>query len=344
MKKLFLLTLMVIALPLSLLAQDDMYFVPSKSAKTKSSVAESRPVQDGPVYYRGRNVSVDEYNRRHMRSSYEKIGTDSVGNDIIEFTAGDGVYPENDTLFVDKYLEDDDDFRYSTRMGRFDGFYGWYDPFFRGYWGWGRYPYRYYGWYDPWYDPWFYGWYDPWYYGWYDWYWYSPWYYSYYYRPWYYYGGGGYVYPEVVTHRDNTGRGYAYATGRGYTTANNGSFGGRALGASRPTAMASASRSTYTNNTSAARAGFGGNRSTVTTTHTTQSSNRSYTPRSSSSSYSSSPSYSRSSSSSSSSSYSGGSFGGGGSRSGGGFSGGGSTGGGSRSSGGGGGGGFGGRR
>lgn len=342
MKKLFLLTLMVIALPLSLLAQDDMYFVPSKSAKTKSSAAESRPV-DGPVYYRGRNVSVDEYNRRHMRSSYEKIGTDSVGNDIIEFTAGDGVYPENDTIYIDKYLEDDKDFRYSTRMGRFDGFYGWYDPFFRGYWGWGRYPYRYYGWYDPWYDPWYYGWYDPWYYGWYDWYWYSPWYYTsyYYYGPGYYHGG--YVYPDATKRPDNTGRGYAVSTGRGYTAANNGYFGGRGLtGGGRSSAMSSGpgSRTTYTNNSSAYRPGFGGNRSTATTR--TTSSSRSYTPRSSSSSSYSGPSYSGSSSRGSS--YSGGgSFGGGGSRSGGGFSGGGSTGGGSRS-GGGGGGGFGGRR
>ena len=154
--------------------------------------------EDGKlVYHAGRDISDDEYNRRGKFASTYAIVSDSVGNDIIEFTAGDGKYPDSLVAYIDTIsgtlnikkkstdrYDDDDDYYFSRLMNRFDGFYGsrrmwllyndpWYshwayDPFF---------------WNDPWYwnrswvyDPWY--WNDPWYYGG---------YYGYYNR--YYYGG-----------------------------------------------------------------------------------------------------------------------------------------------------------
>ena len=61
--------------------------------------------------------------------------------------------------FTRQYESDNDDFAYSRRMSRFDGFWGgYYDPWYAGrssfYVGWGwRSPY-YSGWYDTWDDPW----------------------------------------------------------------------------------------------------------------------------------------------------------------------------------------------
>ena len=184
-KKLFLLFVLAGAMPLSMMAQDDdLYFTPSKKAAKTSSSVENKP-----AYYVGSNRDVDEYNRRgKFRSTYQKIGVDSLGNDIIEFQAGTGIYPDStyvDTMWVSpkqKY-QDDEDYAYSRRMSRWDGYYGWYDPWFYGHWGYR--PWGYWGWYDPWYYS-YYGWYDPWYYGYYGYPWYygwgpyDPWYYGYY--------------------------------------------------------------------------------------------------------------------------------------------------------------------
>ena len=77
MKKLFLLLAFVGVLPLSALAQDDVYFTPTKSVSKSSS-------DKAPAYYSGSNRSVDEYNRRgRLKSYYQKIGADSYGNDIV---------------------------------------------------------------------------------------------------------------------------------------------------------------------------------------------------------------------------------------------------------------------
>ena len=185
MKKWLLLTAVAGVLPFTLCAQDDMYFTPSKKDKSQVVTVE----QEKPTYYSGINQDVDEYNRRHLHSSYQVMGTDSLGNDIIEFTEGNG-YPK-DSLTV--FQDDDDDFTYSRRMGRFDGFYGWYDPYFYSYWGG---PWRsYWGYYDPWY----WGYYDPWYYGGWGYYGYYGWGWPYRYRyydyawgyPYHYYSGSG---------------------------------------------------------------------------------------------------------------------------------------------------------
>jgi hypothetical protein len=203
MKKLLLISMLIGALPFSMQAQDDdLYFVPKKKSVEKS-VVETNVSQ--PVTYTDNSRSIDEYNRR-MKSSYQVIDGDTVKNDIIEFSAEKGVYP-------DSLKEEKEDFELTKKMSRFDDYqladnaafwagyqagldtWAWHSPWYYSRYGW------YGGWYDPWYSPyyysWRYGWYDPWYYSYYGWY--DPWYYGYYgyygypYRVgWYYPYWGGY--------------------------------------------------------------------------------------------------------------------------------------------------------
>lgn len=235
MKKLILFTLLLGMTPYKMLAQDDMYIIPSKLAADKRSTERTN---DSEVTYSGSDRDVDEYNRHGKYwSHYQKIGTDDKGNDIIEFQKGRGVYPDStyiDTTFVGKYYDtmvDGDDFEYTRRMSRWDGFY---DPWLYDSYRWRAYPYRRGGWgvYDPWNAPWYYGYtgfYNPWYSSWYGGYYgfYDPWY-----NPWYYgYGGwygscydGWYGYPYV-----GYGRGYARVSAgnpRGLTGDRSWRFGG----------------------------------------------------------------------------------------------------------------------
>ena len=235
MKKLILMTVLAGVLPLSMMAQDDdLYFTPKKSSETNSVVEKL-------TYYSGSDRNIDEYNRRGKYwSHYQKIGTDDKGNDIIQFTKGSGVYPDStyiDTTFVGKYYEtmvNDDDYRYTRRMSRWDGYYDpWYYSYswgFGPYWGYGA-RWRY-GWYDPFYDPW----YDPWYYGGYygyryPYYGYAGWYGGWY-SPWYY--GGYYGYPHYggyVSYSRPTGTmNHSY-------TAGTSSFPGGTFGGSRVHAL-----------------------------------------------------------------------------------------------------------
>ena len=385
MKKSIVFTMFLALLPLSMMAQDDLYFVPKKKVAEQSQTAVGKfqstvEESQSPAYYVGSSRDVDEYNRQgRFRSSFQTVGTDSLGNDIIEFHVGTGEYPDSlaaDSVWVDdKYgvapaevydpeYADEDEFQYTRQLSRWDGFY---DPWFYStyhyspWWGHGYYPWYsgwYGGWYDPWYDPWYYGWGSPWYSGWYGYYgyygWGYPWhgYYGWHHPYGYYsygYGGGGY---------HNTGKGIG-TTHHGYPSSNpnrgvasssrhtyaGGSFGGARnsrSGASQGTASSRGINTRSANSAATGRSSFGGSRAASSSR-----SSSSYTPsRSSSSSSSSSSSYTPSRSSSSSSSYtpsrsSGSSYGGG--SFGGSSSGGGfSGGGGSRS--GGGGGGFGGRR
>ena len=235
MKKLILFTLLLGMTPYKMLAQDDMYIIPSKLAADKRSTVRTN---DSEVTYSGSDRDVDEYNRHGKYwSHYQKIGTDDKGNDIIEFQKGRGVYPDStyiDTTFGGKYYDtmvDGDDFEYTRRMSRWDGFY---DPWLYDSYRWRAYPYRRGGWgfYDPWNAPWYYGYtgfYNPWYSSWYGGYYgfYDPWY-----NPWYYgYGGwygscydGWYGYPYV-----GYGRGYARVSAgnpRGLTGDRSWRFGG----------------------------------------------------------------------------------------------------------------------
>ncbi|WP_315343552.1 hypothetical protein [Hoylesella oralis] len=202
MKRFIFLSLFIGMMPsLSMFAQDDdLYFVPKST--NKSARSNVHQIEEAPVYYSGSNRNVDEYNRHGKYwSHYQVLGSDSLGNDIIQFQKGTGVYPDStyiDTTFVGKYYDRvynaDDDYTYTRRMSRWDNFY---DPWFYTYrWGYGPYWSTRWGWYEPWYTS-YYGWYDPWYYGYRGWYgsWYSPWYGGYYgwgYPYDYYWGWGGY--------------------------------------------------------------------------------------------------------------------------------------------------------
>lgn len=205
-KKLFLLIVLLGAMPWTLMAQDDdLYFVPKKAVERNHDSQQRADM--GPVYHSGSNRNVDEYNRYgRLRSTYQKIGTDSLGDDIIMFQTGRGIYPDSsyvDTLFAERYARNDEDFGYTRSMSRWDDFYdpwvyarfGW-GPYWRYGWGWHSAwsPYYYSSyWYDPWYDPWFYGygWGYPYYrYGWYSPYYGYGWGFPYYGYPYY---GGGYV-------------------------------------------------------------------------------------------------------------------------------------------------------
>ena len=210
MRQFFLLIAFVCSMPLCLMAQeDDLYFVPKKGVKTSTQTEKVERGRPTCVPY---SRDVDEYNRRgKLKSYYEKIGVDSLGNDIIEFREGDGMYPEDleaEQIHVypgsESYYDETEDYAYSRRMSRFDDYYGFYSPSYYSYYDYyWNYPYRYSRW--GWYDPWYYGWSDPWY----SFSWYSPYYYRYsrwgWYDPWYYGWRGGY-YPgyRVVTRYKGT--------------------------------------------------------------------------------------------------------------------------------------------
>ncbi len=269
MKKLVMLSIIAAFLPLNLLAQDDLYFVPTKELAEQTAREYGMPRE---TYYIGSRRSVDDYNRRG--SAYQVI--DSLGNDVIYMDSIAGVYP--DSSYVDP-----DDYRYTERMSRFDDYSpsadfwagydagraallspwyydSWYSPYRYGRYGY----YGYYSWYDPWYDPWYYGYYGYYPYG-YRWYnWYGP-YYSYgYYGPYYggyYYGsyrGGSHYYPTTPTVR----HGVEYYGATRQTPRN--SFGN------------TRTRTTTTPRTSTSRGTFGASRRGDTTTPRN---NNSYTPR-----------------------------------------------------------------
>ena len=358
MKKFFMISVLMGALPLSMVAQDDLYFVPKK--KSAEVVKVNSPVNN------------------RMESKYEVIQKDST-NDIIEFDGQKGIYPDSLAedfeltkkmqRFEDYDLSDNAAFWAGYHLGRdtWDWGWTWHSPWY----------YRTYGWYGGWYDPWYYsswryGWYDPWYYGYYDpWYygWYDPWYFGWGSDPWrygyygyygyyslghpyyadVYYGGAPRRYSATYTSgTQNHGR-IDYSGPRGAsngrtTTHSAGTFGGSSLGGSRTstrvTAQDNNQRAVIRNSSGT----FGGNRSysgtysNSTSGVSSGSSSRSTGTFSGSSTRSSSVGSSSSSVGSSMGSSSGGSFGGsrssgstmGGSRSGGGGGGGGSFGGGRR--------------
>ena len=203
MKQLIFLSIMLVALPLSMQAQDDdMYFVPSKKKVAKSSVTYG--VQQQNTYYSGSDRSVDEYTRMSRPgSSYQYIAGDSSMNDVITFTPVEGVYPDS--------TAETGDFQLTRQMSRWDG-YTPTDAYWEGYDrgrsdGWSVSLWHspwYYSSYYPWYDRWYY---DPWYP---SWTWHAGWYYDpWYYRPYYYYGWGGYYRGYYSYHRP-----YHYGGGR----------------------------------------------------------------------------------------------------------------------------------
>lgn len=215
MRTVFFLTFMLALLPSTMLAQDDMYFTPTKEDVKKAKKEREKQQQELNArtgigtYYSGLNKTDDEYNRRVRRSNQTKVthipigesgfSADSVASDIIQFQTSNNYADTLKTDTVYKYVFlDDDDFWYTRNLSRYYDFYWWgYHP-----WHYGRPIGWYTGWYGPygpWYDPWFDPWYDPWfayrYYGFYDaWFyaWYGPYDPYFYHRNWYsgYYGWG----------------------------------------------------------------------------------------------------------------------------------------------------------
>ncbi|MBP5278104.1 MAG: hypothetical protein J6Z18_06435 [Prevotella sp.] len=288
MKKLVLLTILMGVLPLSMMAQDDMYFTPKKGAKEAKSAAVSKVNDDKPVYHTGSNRNVDEYNRRGKFGSYfEKIGTDSLGNDIIEFHSS--AEDLSDTLNVYPYesvqYDPEDDYLYSRRMNWFDDFY-WYDPWYFRYSGYNPYFYGRWGWWDPWftgYYGWYGGWYDPLFYGWggrFDYYWGRPYGYG-------YYGWGipsyHVSYGNSVTGTSNHGYVSRPASRNTAVTAGRGHFGGY-RGNGQTTQTYNRTRAAASSNSNMNR---GNGRFVGSTSNSNNSSTRSYTPSYSGGSYSS---------------------------------------------------------
>lgn len=235
MKKLLLLTLGFGFLPISMQAQDDMYFVPKKSKTVKTTSSYERPTEN--TYYSGSSRSVDDYNRRN--NTYQVLPNDSA-NDVIDFDESMGVYPDSaqEDYRITKKMARWDDYTPSESYwdgyldGRRDswGFRSWHSPWYYS----SFYPWYDYTWYDPWYYGWgwHYGWYDPWYYGSWSWGWggYYSWHY---YHPWHYGWYGS------VTH--NWSRGY-HGNYRGVAHGSGSYRSSSALGSRRTTTATTGSR------------------------------------------------------------------------------------------------------
>ncbi len=339
MKTKLLFTALCIALPLSMMAQDDddMYFVPKKKDKKERKSEEAkaeRPdfvryeeavtdAEPAPDYHVGALRSDDEYNRRG-RYGGSNYGEVRVGNDTVYVVEEEPQAPK---------VTEEDDYACSGRLVRFYGgvlspfywdyYYDWafYDPWFYSPWHVG-FHYGPYGWYGGWYGPWYHhGWYDPWY---------DPW----------YHGCWGWVshHPVGGTEGSRFGgrRGLSgLSAGRGTRGDVASASRGNRFDYTRGSMSASRTGRTTTERASATRGSrFGeGNSRTQRTTQgilgnrNTSSTQRTTTTQRSTSSSRSERSYTPSRSYSSGS-VSSGSFGGGGSRGGGSFGGGGSRGGG----------------
>ena len=226
MKRNLLLTALLMVVPFNLMAQDDLYFVPSKKAKQEAREQAEREARTitvifdqeddvwdqevDPDYHTGTLRDADDYNRRVRGHDHPKtFGEIRVGNDTLYITEEQLALEDSlrQLSQSQQHYEDEEDYNVSSRLVRFHGglrspyywdyYYDWaYDPFFYDPWYYGP---GYSGWYGPYYGPAYrhgwYGWYDPWYdFGW-GWNSYLGFYGGYYnyYGPGYW--GGGYVGP-----------------------------------------------------------------------------------------------------------------------------------------------------
>lgn len=300
MKKIVLMSVAAMLTSLTLSAQDDLYFVPTKKNVESYGMPEK-------TYYSGSHRSVDEYNGMGHNGSYAQP-IDSAGNDIVDFDGAEGVYPDSAS---------DGDYTYTRRMSRFDD-YAWQDPYWNGF-----YDGRASSWYmyDPWYSPyWYSSWYGYPYYGYNSWYWNDPWYWGGWYSP-YYYHRPIYVVGGSIGTGSSRRNGRSYFGGSRFSTSQASSVSGfgstRRSGGERIT-MGAQRSGAFSGSRGNSRSTFGGyrnntSRNTYNNNYNTNNSRPSY--NSSSSSFGSS-----NSSGSFGGSRGGGSFGGG-SRSGGGFGG-----------------------
>ena len=187
-----LIALLLLALPLTVWAQDDMYFVPKKKAKTQQAAASQRsiPVEivyadDEPLDISGSTRDVDEYNRRTpvTTTGEAQLVQQPDGTFAFQVSADDSARMTADQLYTQGYRDgymDGEDYSLTRRMNRFNyvSLYAspWYwsiryDPFYWDDWYWGYswsrpyWGYSYYGYYG--YRPYHYGWgyHRPYYYG-----------------------------------------------------------------------------------------------------------------------------------------------------------------------------------
>ena len=219
MKKTLILSALAAMLPLTMTAQDDMYFVPTKKNVEKAKSNYGMPKD---TYYSGSKRSIDDYNRHNRTECWEEqlkdgsqvVAIDSLGNEIATVNVKKKKSRRNSTYV-------DEDYTYTRRMARWDGYecsnaywqgyndgrfnrwYGWssfYDPWYYSSW------YGPYGsWYDPWYDPWCYG-YTGLYGGWYGWY--GGW------HPYYSWGWGWHSHYPIYVGSGGGGRHWANSVDR----------------------------------------------------------------------------------------------------------------------------------
>ncbi len=208
-----LIALLLLALPLTGWAQDDMYFVPKKKAEKAVKTQRSIPVEivyadEEPLGISGSTRDVDEYNRRTpvttTTTGEAQLVQQPDGSFAFQVTADDAQKMSATELYTQGYrdgYEDGEDYSLTRRMNRFNyvSLYAspWYwsvryDPFWDDwYWGyswsrpyWGYSYYGYYGYYRPYYG-WGYGYHRPYYH------------YGYHHRPYNVgrpaYPGGGYT-------------------------------------------------------------------------------------------------------------------------------------------------------
>ena len=209
-KQLFLLLAFIVGSAVSTLAQDDLYFVP-----TKKKAKKAQPVQYDATEYddwaEGRNsdIDIDAYNRRgdaaHKDAdTYPEPADESTSltNRIVRFHAP-GITVVSSPYYTD-YID-----VYTDPWYAFYRPYSWYD------FGW----HNYYGWHSSWWWGTPYYWhsacYDPWW-GWHGHY--HPIYHPGYHHAWHpSHGGHHHYYPSCTEHRrpSASNRGYRPSTERG---------------------------------------------------------------------------------------------------------------------------------
>lgn len=189
--------------------QDDIYY---NSSDVKKSVDKQKQREEKEAILR------EQQKEQEQKTNYDGNTYSSSGNDYNTDEGSSTAYQHSYETDADNdgYIDDNDDFYYSSRVRKFgysySGMYGYYSPFYDPFW------------YHPWYSPYPYsgvtvsiGWgtgpyWAPYYSGWNMWYGYG---YPGYYNPWYYpyygYGGGycGYGYNDGF-YGNGCGYGYGY--------------------------------------------------------------------------------------------------------------------------------------
>lgn len=204
--RIFLLIAFVLSNAFQMVAQDDLYFVPSKKKAKKEQTLTTYESQEYDNWAEGRNeqMDVDAYNRRNYTNTNEEYAydeqaneTESLTNRIVRFHAP-GVTIVSSPYYSD-YIDIYADLWYSSYRP-----YGWYS----------------YNWYNPWWWDYPYYWASPYYHTWWGWHGhYHPTYFPGHHHAWHpHYGGLHHQhYPLRATNKRPvaSNRGYRPSTERG---------------------------------------------------------------------------------------------------------------------------------